>query len=158
MTVTAVVALLAGVTTGVVLTRSTERSTGPRLTAAATGPLAGDSEFIATASHLWGEAQNDEPRKRDEPVTEVSSKPNVFWTGQTPTGPAALVAQEVRVRTSDHPATLVGLVADSKVVDREVVLSEARDQEAWPYRFGSSAPGWHPPTPKEVTVRQQGVP
>ncbi|MEU3650169.1 hypothetical protein AB0E59_42865 [Lentzea sp. NPDC034063] len=136
VTVTAAVALLAGVTTGVVLTRSTELPADPRLTAATTGPLAGDSEFIATASHLWSEAQKDEPWKRDEPVTEVSSKPNVFWTGQTPTGPAALVAQEVRVRTSEHPATLVGLVADGKVVDREVVLSEARDREAGLYRFG----------------------
>ncbi|SFR11900.1 hypothetical protein SAMN04488564_103697 [Lentzea waywayandensis] len=136
VTVTAVVALLAGVTTGVVLTRSTERSADPRLTAATTGPLAGDSEFIATASHLWSEAQKDEPWKRDEPVTEVSSKPNVFWTGQTPTGPAALVAQEVWVRTSEHPATLVGLVADGKVVNREIVLSEARDREAGLYRFG----------------------
>jgi hypothetical protein len=76
-----VVALLAGVTTGVVPARSTERSTDPRPTAATTGPLADDSELIATASHLWSEAQ------KDEPVTEVSSKPNGFWTGQTPTGP-----------------------------------------------------------------------
>ncbi|MGW6446517.1 hypothetical protein [Lentzea sp. NPDC055074] len=134
--VTAAVALLAGVTTGVVLTRTPDEPPDPRLTAATAGPLAGDAEFLATALHLWTEAQEDQPWKRDEPVTEVSSKPNVFWTGQTPTGPAALVAQQVRVRTSEHPATLVGLVADGKVVDREVVLAEARDREAGLYRFG----------------------
>lgn len=134
--VTAVVALLAGVTTGVVLTRTPDRPADPRLTAATTGPLAGDAQFIATVQHLWGEGQRDRPWTRDEPVTEVSSKPNVFWTGQTPTGPAALVAQQVEVRTSEHPATLVGLVADGTVVDREVVLSESRDREAGLYRFG----------------------
>ncbi|MDX8145702.1 hypothetical protein SK854_26570 [Lentzea sp. BCCO 10_0061] len=134
--VTAAVALLAGVTTGVVLTRPAEQSPDPRLTAAPTGPLAGDAEFTATALHLWNEAQKDEPWKRDEPVTEVSSKPNMFWTGQTPTGPAALVAQQVNVRTSEKPATLVGLVADGKVVNREVVVAEARDRETGLYRFG----------------------
>ncbi|MEV6718898.1 hypothetical protein AB0M48_43450 [Lentzea sp. NPDC051208] len=133
--VTAVVALLAGVTTGVVLTRSPEPPADPRLTAATTGPLAGDSELIETALHLWNDAQK-QPWKLHEPVTEVSKRANVFWTGQTPSGPVALVAQEVRVRDSEKPAALVGLVADGAVAGREVVQAESRDHEVGLYRFG----------------------
>jgi hypothetical protein len=42
----------------------------------------------------------------------------------------------VKVHTSEKPATLVGLVADGKVVNREVVLPEARHRLAGLHRFG----------------------
>ncbi|WP_394615951.1 hypothetical protein JNUCC0626_40550 [Lentzea sp. JNUCC 0626] len=136
VTVTAVVALLAGATAGVMVTRTTETEPADaRVTAAPTGPFADNADLLATAAHLWTDAQK-EPWKPTEPVAEVTSPPNVFWTGQAMSGPVALVAQEIRVRNSARPATLVGLVADGAVVSREVVTEETKSREAGLYRFG----------------------
>lgn len=140
LALTAAVALLAGVTTGVVLTRSADEPvTGdPRLTAATSGDLAGDEDFIARTLVAWKDAQK-EPWLSGEAVTDVSAKPNVFWAANTAGGQTALVAQAVRVRNSNEPQTLVGLVTGSTVEGREVVYSESRDQEAGLYRLGAES-------------------
>lgn len=139
LALTAAVALLAGVTTGVVLTRSStsEPDTGdPRLTAATSGDLAGDEDFIARTLVAWKNARN-ESWMSGQDVTEVSGTPNVFWAANTVGGQAALVAQAVRVRNSNEPQTLVGLVAAGAVEGREVVHSQSRDQETGLYRLGA---------------------
>ena len=128
---TAAVALLAGVTAGVVLTRSSSApGTGdPRLTAATSGDLAGDERFIEGALMTW---QNSVVRQPTGQVTEVTGQANVFWANTTPSGPAALVVQEVRVRDEPAVQRLVGLVAGRVLVDTEIV----QDRETGVYRFG----------------------
>lgn len=135
VTVTAVVALLAGLTAGVVLTSSAPEPTASdaRLTAATTGDLAGDTDFIARSLVAWG--QLDRAWQDREAVTEVSAAPHVFWAANTPGGQAALVVQPVRVRNSEHPQTMVGLVADGAVVDRELVYEDS-GRENGIYQFG----------------------
>lgn len=136
LAVTAAVALLAGMTTGVVLTRSSptpEPSPGSasdaRLTAATGGALAGNAEFIQRSLAVW----NGTPAV--EQVTEVSPDAHVFWAGNTEDGPVSLIAQSVRVRGMSQPHTLVGLVRDDSVVDQEIVYEGAREQGI--YRLGS---------------------
>ncbi len=131
--VTAALALIAGVTTGVVLTRSSSepRTTDDaRLTAATSGDLAGDAEFITRSLSVWAEETT-----LGDLVTEVSPDAHVFWAGNTPNGPASLVAQSVRVRDSPDPETLVGLVHGAVVVDQEIAGRNNREQGI--YRFGA---------------------
>ncbi|GGU53302.1 hypothetical protein [Lentzea flava] len=130
LAITAAVALLAGVTTGVALTRSspeTFTAGDVRLTAATAGDLADRTDVIEQALTAWN-------GKRPVPVTEVSSDAHVFWTANTPDGPAALIAQSVRVKASAEPQTLVGLVHGTEVVDQEVVYRDGREQGI--YRIG----------------------
>lgn len=133
--ITAAVALLAGGITGVALTR-TSPSEPPvaadvRLTAATTGDLAHNAEFLQQALTMW----NGENPTGDL-VTEVSGDAHVFWAANTPDGPAALVAQSVRVRNTAEPRTLVGLVRTFGVVDQEIVYREGREEGI--YRFGDT--------------------
>jgi hypothetical protein len=129
---TASVALIAGLVSGVVLSRSPDGpSTGdPRLAAAPSGDLAGDEEFIARTLVIWRDAV-----KPSEPVTEVTGSANVFWANNTPDGPAALVVQEVRVRDAFGTRLQVGLVAGGALADRELVGS----QETGLFRVGQDS-------------------
>ncbi len=139
VTVTAVVALLVGLVTGVVLTGSgsAPSTDDPRLTAATSGDLAGDAEFLARSLRVWRDAQT-EPVLNRKGVTDVSAAPKVFWAANTPGGAAALVAQPVRVRSSEGPRTMVGLVAGGTVVDTEVVSAGngVESSERGIYQFG----------------------
>ncbi|SER21856.1 hypothetical protein SAMN05216188_10911 [Lentzea xinjiangensis] len=120
--VTAAVALLGGVTTGVVLTPT---AAGPpdtgdhRLTAAPTGDLAGDRDFLAQALATWNNGQRQAWRWTEQ-VTDFTAPANVFWAANTPNGPAALVAQAVRMNGAPEARTVVGLVSGGNVVEREV--------------------------------------
>jgi hypothetical protein len=138
VTVTAVVALLAGLVTGVVLTGSgaAPSTDDPRLTAAASGDLAGDSGFLARSLEAWRDAQTAQSLNRGG-VTDVAAAAKVFWAANTPGGPAALVAQPVGVRNSEEPRTMVGLVASGTVVDTEMVFGTgAESSERGIYQFG----------------------
>ncbi|NKE59115.1 hypothetical protein FXN61_20780 [Lentzea sp. PSKA42] len=133
LAVTAAVALLAGVTSGVVLTRSSSEpplADDVRLTAAIGGDLADQTEFIQQSLTAWtkGTAVGDL-------VTEVSPDAHVFWAGNTQDGRVSLIAQSVRVPSYTKPQTLVGLVRDDTVVDQEIVYKGAREQGI--YRLGS---------------------
>ena len=131
---TAAVALLAGVTTGVVLTDSSSVpavAADARLTATTEGDLSGDRAFISEAQALWGRSKSAGLRPYDN-VTEFTGPSNVFWAANTPSGPAALLAQAVRVGDDPSPRVLVGLVAGGGVVQREL----DRGQESGLYRFG----------------------
>jgi hypothetical protein len=135
--VTAAMALLAGVTTGVVLTRS---STEPvvaldaRLTAPTSGDLANDIRFIEQARAVWA---NNELAGwgPDDNVTEFTEQSNVFWAGNTPSGPAALLVQTVLVRFKPGPQVAVGLVAGNAVVERELVSDVQRGL----FQFGADS-------------------
>ncbi|HEX7307134.1 hypothetical protein [Lentzea sp.] len=133
VTLTAAVALLAGMTAGAVFSGSSEPVpvADPRLTAATAGDLTGDMAFISQALAQWGRSKNA-GLKPYENVTEFTGPPNVFWAGSTPSGPAALIAQTVRVGDEPVQRVLVGLVAGGAVVQREL----DRDQEIGLYRFG----------------------
>lgn len=137
VTVTAVVALLAGMVAGVALTSSSSELTtnDVRLTAQPSGDLVGNNEFVDRSLRVWHDALTEPTLTRDG-VTDVSADSRVFWTANTPGGPAALVVQPVRVRNSDHPQTLVGLVAGGTVVDREVAYAE-NGRERGIYQFGA---------------------
>ncbi|MET9625921.1 hypothetical protein ABZX92_00530 [Lentzea sp. NPDC006480] len=133
LSVTAALALIAGVVTGVVLTRhpSDPPHTGDeRLTAATKGDLA-SSPDVEQALHVWQSTQKAPAR-----IIDFSAPAHVFWAGSTPDGPAVLIVQAVRVESTATPMTLVGLVAMNEVVDREVVLSGERERGI--YRFGAS--------------------
>ncbi|MGW6934737.1 hypothetical protein ACWGE0_32075 [Lentzea sp. NPDC054927] len=134
LAVTAVVALVAGVTTGVVLTGPSpdQPATGDaRLTAATSGDLSGDSEFIEQTLTVWNDARKQGWRSYDK-VTDFTAPSNVFWAANTPSGPAALVAQAVRINDQPESHTVVGLVAGGALVQREVDYG----QEAGLFRFG----------------------
>jgi hypothetical protein len=133
LAVTAAIALFAGATAGVVLTRSSAESpaaSDARLTAAIGGDLAGETEFIQKSLAAWTIGTSVADR-----VTEVSPDAHVFWAGSTQDGRVALIAQSARVRSFTEPQTLVGLVRDDTVVDQEIVYKGAREQGI--YRFGS---------------------
>ncbi|SDF98347.1 hypothetical protein SAMN05216553_104466 [Lentzea fradiae] len=120
--VTAAVALLAGVVTGVVLTRSSTLppdSGDHRLTAAPAGDLAGDADFVSRALATWNNGPEQSWRQAGQ-VKDLSAEANVFWAGTTPEGPAALVAQAVRLDGQSESRTVVGLVSGGNVVDREI--------------------------------------
>ncbi len=138
LAVTAAVALLAGVTTGVVLTRSSSddrlMAIDARMVAPTGGDLASSQKDIYRALALWRNAQNT-PRF-GENVTDFSMPSHVYWIGGTDKGPAALVVQPVRVGGSSDLKPLVGLVAMNEVVDREVV--DRPGQERGHYHFGTS--------------------
>ncbi|GAA3670008.1 hypothetical protein GCM10022267_66000 [Lentzea roselyniae] len=127
LAVTAALALLAGVTAGVVLTRSPSpepfAAADARLTAATSGDLAGHTEYIRQVLAAW----NGKRPTRDF-VTEISPDAHVFWAANTPDGPASLVAQSVRVGHAAEPQTLVGLVRGVDVVDQELVYKGAGEQ------------------------------
>ncbi|ANZ38122.1 hypothetical protein BBK82_20715 [Lentzea guizhouensis] len=135
LTVTAVVALLAGLVTGVVLTGSNPAPSAddPRLTAATSGDLAADTEFLTRSLDVWRDAQTVSALARNA-VTDVSARPKVFWAARTPGGPAALVVQPVEAHNSEDARTMVGLVVGDAVVDSEVV--QAGGQERGIYQFG----------------------
>lgn len=134
VTVTAVVALLAGVTTGVVVTRSSSDqpvTADARLTAATAGDLSSSSEFIAQTLTVWNDGQKQGWRPYDN-VTDFTTPPNVFWAANTPSGPAALVAQAVRMNDAPETRTVVGLVSGGVVLEREVGYG----REAGLFQFG----------------------
>lgn len=135
LSVTAAVALLAGVTTGVVLTRSLSEppllTADARLTAATSGDLASDRTGVEQALRVWQSTQ-----KAPEPIADFSAPAHVFWAGRTPSGPAVLIAQPVLVESTPTPKTLVGLVAGDQVVDREILVDGERERGI--YRFGQS--------------------
>lgn len=137
VTVTAVVALLAGLVAGVVLTSSSPEITtdDARLAAAPTGDMVGDTEFVTRSLKVWRDGLT-QPVLLREAVTDVSADSKVFWAANTPSGPAALVVQPVRVRNSETTQTVVGLVAGDAVVDIEVVY-EGRGHERGIYQFGA---------------------
>lgn len=134
LAITAAVALIAGVTTGVVLTRSPSpepfTAVDPRLTAATGGDLSGKTDFIAQSLATW-----NQKTQIGGGVTEVSTDAHVFWMGNTPSGPAALVAQSVRVVHAKDPQTLVGLVHGNVVVGQEIVSEDGREEGI--YRLGA---------------------
>ncbi|MEU0882191.1 hypothetical protein ABZ345_26540 [Lentzea sp. NPDC005914] len=145
LTATAVVALIAGVTTGVVLTRSPSDPPVPgpvsgdaRLTAATGGDQAGNAELIQRSLTAWGK-----PTTIHNLVTEISPDAHVFWAGSTPEGRVSLIAQSVRLPGSTEPHALVGLVHDDTVVDQEIVYNNPGNQlsisrEQGIYRLGSN--------------------
>ncbi|MFS8096114.1 hypothetical protein LFM09_03150 [Lentzea alba] len=139
LAVTAAIALVAGVTTGVVLTRSPEpereplTAADPRLTAATSGDLAGDAEYVRRSLATWGSSRS----LVSGIVTEVSTDAHVFWAANTPNGPASLIAQSVRVRGTPDPQTLVGMVHDGVVVDQSVAY-QGLDNERSIYRLGTA--------------------
>ncbi|MEV6243779.1 hypothetical protein [Lentzea sp. NPDC051838] len=136
LSLTAAIALIAGVITGVALTRNPSDPNQPlthdeRLTAATSGDLASSRTDIDHALQVWQSTQ-----KARERIVDFSQPAHVFWAGSTPDGPAVLIAQAVRVDTTPTPKTLVGLVASNEVVDREVLLDG--EGEHGIYRFGQS--------------------
>lgn len=129
LSVTAAIALVAGVTTGVVLTRSPSEPTADvRLTAATSGDLASNTGYLEQVLDVWNR------RSTADPVTDVSSDAHVFWAANTPDGEAALVAQSVRVRDTSEPQLLVGLVHGVDVVDKEIVSPGGHEEGI--YRIG----------------------
>lgn len=134
LSVTAALALVAGVTTGVVLTRSSpERPlTGDeRLTAATSGDLASSRTDVEHALRVWQSTQ-----KAPEHIVDFTAPAHAFWAGRTPSGPAVLIAQPVLVESTPTLRTLVGLVAGNQVVDREILADGERERGI--YRFGQS--------------------
>lgn len=137
VTVTAAVALLAGVTTGVVLTSSSTQSgvaVDARLTAPTTGDLAKDTQFLERARTVWADNENS-GWGPDDNVTEFTAQSNVFWAGNTPSGPAALVVQTVKVAHKPDPQVAMGLVAGNAVVERELVSDVQRGL----FQFGADS-------------------
>ncbi|HEX8870026.1 MAG TPA: hypothetical protein VF821_30465 [Lentzea sp.] len=139
LSVTAAIALVAGVIAGVVLTRHPSDPNPPllthddRLTAATSGDLASSRTDIDQALRVWQSTQ-----KAPDRITDFSAPAHVFWAGRTPSGPAVLIVQPVRVASTPTPMTLVGLVATitNEVVDRELLLDGERERGI--YRFGKS--------------------
>ncbi|MFD9703347.1 hypothetical protein [Lentzea sp. NPDC059081] len=132
--VTAAVALLAGVSAGVVLSRPDPPPpplTDARLTAATAGDLAGDQTFLSQAHAIWGRSRSEGLRPYEN-VTEFTGPAHVFWAANTPSGPAALLVQPVEVGGEPAPRMLIGLVAGGAVVQREL----DRGQEIGLYQFG----------------------
>ncbi|HUQ54527.1 hypothetical protein [Lentzea sp.] len=122
VTMTAAVALLAGVATGVVVMRHPVEPPGPddaRLTAAPTGDLADDSDFVSQALATWNNGERQAWSWTEHP-TGSTAPANVFWAANTPSGPAALVAQAVRLNGAPEVHTVVGIVFEGNVVQREV--------------------------------------
>ncbi|MFC3891339.1 hypothetical protein ACFOWZ_07610 [Lentzea rhizosphaerae] len=135
--VTAAMALLAGVTAGVVLTSSSTESVvavDARLTAPTSGDLANDTRFIEQARTVWANNENS-GWGPDDNVTEFTAQSNVFWAGNTPSGPAALVAQTVKVGHKPDPQVAIGLVTGNAVVERELVS----DLQRGLYQFGADS-------------------
>jgi hypothetical protein len=135
--VTAAVALLAGVATGVVLTSSSTESgvaVDARLTAPTTGDLAKDTRFVEQARTVWADNENS-GWGPDDNVTEFTAQSNVFWAGNTPSGPAALVVQAVKVAHKPDPQLAMGLVAGNAVVERELVSDVQRGL----FQFGADS-------------------
>ncbi|KJK47487.1 hypothetical protein UK23_20200 [Lentzea aerocolonigenes] len=133
LSVTAAIALVAGVITGVVLTRHPSDpllTHDERLTAATSGDLASSRTDIEQALRVWQSTQ-----KAPDRITDFSAPAHVFWAGRTPSGPAVLIVQPVRVASTPTPMTLVGLVATNEVVDRELLLDGERERGI--YRFGA---------------------
>src|SRR5689334_23925251 len=97
LSVTAAIALVAGVTTGVVLTRHPSdppRTGDERLTAATSGNLASSQADVEHALQVWRSTQ-----KAPERISDFSAPAHAFWAGSTPDGPAVLIAQAVRVES-----------------------------------------------------------
>lgn len=120
--VAASLALIVGVATGIVLMRPSSLppdSGDHRLTSATAGDLAGDAGFVAEALATWNNGR-EQSWRQGEKVTDFTADANVFWAGTTPRGPAALVAQAVRVNGQSESRTLVGLVHGGNVLDREI--------------------------------------
>lgn len=135
LTITAAVALLAGVTTGVLLPRSSTSPAQPvsadaRLWSATGGDLAGRTDLITQSLAAW-----KQKTQTVDLVTDVSSDAHVFWAGGTASGPVALVVQSVRTRTSQDPQTLVGLVHEGVVAGQELVHRGVREEGI--YRIGA---------------------
>lgn len=135
--VTAAMALLAGVTAGVVLTSSSTEpvvAVDARLTAPTSGDLANDTWFIEHARAVWANNENS-GWGPDDNVTEFTAQSNVFWAGNTPSGPAALVVQTVKVGYKPDPQVAIGLVAGNALVERELVS----DQQRGLFQFGADS-------------------
>jgi hypothetical protein len=108
----AVVAVAAAAVIVVLSRASGPQVADPRLTQPTRGDLADDRDFVQAAAAAWRNGQ------APEMIAYLRGQPHVYWAGNTPAGPAAVVLQQVEQPTpslapgdSDPMALLIGLVA-----------------------------------------------
>nr|WP_042195098.1 hypothetical protein [Kibdelosporangium sp. MJ126-NF4]CEL21658.1 hypothetical protein [Kibdelosporangium sp. MJ126-NF4]CTQ92439.1 hypothetical protein [Kibdelosporangium sp. MJ126-NF4] len=110
------------------LSEPNEPATNPLMLEPTHGDLAKDSAFIDDVLDAW----DDKPT---EPSVKVTSKPHVYWAGNTPAGRAAVVMQETD--TKDTLRGLVGVDVKTKKLALLILDEPApRQGQDMGYRFG----------------------
>jgi hypothetical protein len=129
---------------------SNEIQTGdPRLSQPTRGDLATDDDFLASATRLWRDGGLATSWDASRGVfDDLRSAPHVYWAGNTPVGPAAIVMQQAYL----HPhgdlspsdfnrlSTVSGLIAtDPADGTRKLVATHygsVKDRDSGVYLFG----------------------
>ena len=147
----AVVAIAGGSTYAVVAndTVSTAEIMAGWLDGPAKGDLAGDQRFLDEAVAAWEAGQARSPNSSAGVFDDLRGTPHVYWAGNTPAGPAAVVVQQAYLHPHeqlppgavDTLQTLVGLVAtDPKDDQVKLVADEFRLKPTDPlpgaFKFG----------------------
>lgn len=117
-----------------------------RLTMPTKGDLATERDFLDKARQAWQDGLSYAPEARDGYYDDRRGEPHVYWAGDTPAGPAAIVLQPVYVHRNaqvgvDGPRTAEGLVAHDpgdgrlKLVGTRLIDSDLPGRADY-YRFG----------------------
>jgi hypothetical protein len=110
------------------------------------GDLAGDQRLLGEATTAWRDGQSRSPNASAGVFDDLRGEPHVYWAGDTPAGPAAVVVQQAYLHpheqlpsgARDTLQTLVGLAAtDPKDGEFKLVSDQfqARPGDALPGYF-----------------------
>ncbi|MBN6038734.1 hypothetical protein [Amycolatopsis sp. 195334CR] len=103
------------------------------------GDLAGDDGFLAGAAGAWKSGLDTSPYNVDGMLNDRAGEPHVYWAGNTPDGPAAVLAQAVRL-PAGSARTLYGVVGrdpgDGAVKLLDMAHPEAGLADTGAFRFG----------------------
>jgi hypothetical protein len=138
------------------------QSADPRLKAPTQGDLAGDTQFLNAAAHAWRDGLPHSWNASRGIFDDLRGTPHVYWAGNTPAGPAAVVMQQAYF----HPhgdlspdqfnqfQTLIGLVAKDPA---DGVLKLVYDQYQ-PKGFGPSGYFQFGPGDRTLLIVDNGTP
>ena len=120
----------------------------PRLSQPTRGDLAADHDFVNSAARIWRDGLTGSWDATRGIFDDLRGAPHVFWAGNTPAGPAAIVMQQAYFHPHgdlspsdfDRLATVSGLIAkdpaDGKLKLVATHYDSAKDRDAGVYLFG----------------------
>ncbi|QFU91392.1 hypothetical protein YIM_31130 [Amycolatopsis sp. YIM 10] len=132
-------ALAGGVAFGSWQPAPTQVSAASLLDQPTRGDLAGDGVFLTSATGAWKSGLDTSPYNVDGMLNERTGEPHVYWAGNTPDGPAAVLAQPVRL-PEGSARTLYGVVGrdpgDGTTKLLDMAHPEMTPAETGAFRFG----------------------
>lgn len=143
-------------------TPAVNQAADPRLTQPTAGDFAGDKEFLNAAARAWREGLPRSWNADRGIFDDLRGTPHIYWAGNTPAGPAAVVMQRAYLHPHGNLSagnfnqfqTLVGLVA-ADPADHKLKLVYDQYQ---PDHFGPPGYFQFGPGDRTVLIVDSGTP